>query len=149
MERQKSPKVGGRPLHELLLCHRFRLRPGPASRKDLRARLLRGALSAPPVAKVPVQIGTGAAAASDAAAILAPQPIGGVRVLVAIRIGHRQHVPVNVAHILRLIVPVLGELVDDVGDRGRADPFARMDAAVQPDGRIAGIAVGDAGARGW
>lgn len=144
MEREEAAEIRRRFLHEALLGERLGLRPRFRAGKDLRARLLRGALPAPAVAKVAVQIDAGAAAAPGAAAILAPQTVRRVRVLVAVRIGDGQHVPVDVAHVGGLRLPVLGELVDDVRDGRRTDPFARMNAAVQPDGRIARVAVGDA-----
>lgn len=141
VERQETAEIRRRTGHKLLLRQCFRLRERLSSGEYLRARLLRCTLTAPAIAKVAVQIDARTAAATDTAAILAPQSIGGVRVLVAIGVGHRQDVPVGVAHVFRLIVPVLDELIDDVRDGGGADPFACVNAAVHPDGGVRWVAV--------
>lgn len=108
----------------------------------LRAGTGRGALAAPLVAKVAIEVHT-RTLASMGAHILPPQPVRGVGVLIAIGIGHWVDVPVDAAHVLGQILPALDQLVGNVGDGGGTDPFAGMHAAIDPDAGIAGIAIGD------
>lgn len=75
--------------------------------------------------------------------VLAPQTIGGMGVLIAIGIGHRVDVPVDVSHMLGQFLPTLGQLVGNEGNRGRTDPFACVHATIDPDARIACVAIGD------
>jgi len=120
----------------------LRLGEGLAAAICLGAGTGGSALAAPFVAKVTIEIHS-RTLASMGTHILAPQAIGGVRVLVAIGIGHRMDVPVDAAHVLGQILPALDQLVGNIGDRRRTDPFAGMHATIDPDARITGIAIGN------
>lgn len=134
--------LAGEAADELGNVEGLGLGEGLAAAVGLRAGTGRGALAAPFVAKVAIEINT-RTLTSMGAHVLAPQTIGGVRVLVAIGIGHRMNVPVDVPHVLGQIVPTLGQLIGNKGNRCGTDPFACVHATIDPDARIACVAIGD------
>lgn len=85
--------------------------------------------------KVPVQISP--STKSSPGSVLPPQPVGRVRILVPVRVHHRQEIPVDVPYALRLILVVVHELVDDVRDRRGRYPLPGVDSSVYPDGLVA------------
>lgn len=128
--------------YEFRNVERFRLGEGLAAPIRLGAGAGRGALAAPLVAKVTVEIDAGTLT-SMGAHILAPQTIRGMGVFVAIGIGHRMDVPVNVAHVFGQILPALEQLIRYKADSGWTNPFTCVHAAIDPYARIACIAIGD------
>lgn len=136
MEGEEGVELGRRTLHKVSNGPRFGLREGASAGKGFGTGLLGRALAAPMEAEVAVQIDAGTASGPQAAHILAPQTILGVRVFVAIGIRHGQDVPVHVANMRGLVVERLDKLINYIGDGGRTDPLSGMDASVHPDGLV-------------
>ena len=53
-----------------------------------------------------------------------------------VRVDDRRHVDVQVVHDPLISLVVLDQLVDDVQDGGRADPFPGVDPAIDPHGGL-------------
>lgn len=144
VEGEECFEVGSASVHKLGQGACLGLREGAGAGKRFGTGLLRSPLAAPVESEVSVQVNTRASSYSHAAPVLAPQPIDGVRVFVAVRIGERQNVPVHVPDVSRLFVVALDNLIDQERDRGRANPFASMNAAVHPYRFVLGIAIRNA-----
>lgn len=99
------------------------LRELPRSGKRLFARLLAGTGAAPLVSKVAIEVHA-AANAPLVAAILTPEAILRVGMLVPVRIGDGQDVEIDGLNGGAVIFAVLYKFVDDVRHRSGGDPLA-------------------------
>ena len=93
--------------------------------------------------EIPVPVGIHSVALALRRPRLPPQSVSVEAILVAVRVGRGQEVPVDVVQIVRVLGVVLDQLVDNEGGHGGGDPLPGVNPGLQPDVGLAGASLGE------